>query len=687
MTIKSYSVILCVILALFTAAAGQTSSDPEMFENQISDLEGRNINDFSASLKRIYEESLVNLYRSYLTSLNRQLELLENIPDPTGEFAKKRSEYVKKRDATATKLDIVEGHLRITGSVSPAESQTGKGTSDRGRVDSAADPGRFVDKPKLAPPDERREVAATKEIRKTKPATFALQPPSNASPACPETIVVGSIDSSTNAFTDAPKIVKDEAETAAREIVEQIDLGPNADEQPVTAALRHYSSLYFQSVARSIEAEGDTQSAIVNLEPLRYLPETYRTDKQIGATSGNSAATSSIDKPGFAWLLGFAIENGYVEKNVQDTVLTLSTSPAVLFAAKDRNFNAAYQNAGFLNRFGLSASFNINSDNPLLSNVNRTQLRDYSIRFRFLGDHSANSRRLQRIWDETIAPKIRAQLVAVGQVREFVDNTQSLRDLRNCTEEAFIAAFGEKIKSQQFKSLAAERRVADLTNFYLNFMKVAVADRVRSGQTSLDASVKGELRARMTNLLEVQKNFAYDVIKEELDKFFKRPIGTFAYINHRDPLGNYSEFKALYQQTDSFLKPLTLTANAGYSFYHRPNAALNQQKTRDFNFALSFEGKTDSPFAEDGDFSQITYAFTGRYVRFLENQSLADRKADLLSAQFLLTVPLFRGFILPVSVTYSNATELDRRAGVRFNFGFKLDTEKLFALARKKTLF
>lgn len=33
---------------------------------------------------------------------------------------------------------------------------------------------------------------------------------------------------------------------------------------------------------------------------------------------------------------------------------------------------------------------------------------------------------------------------------------------------------------------------------------------------------------------------------------------------------------------------------------------------------------------------------------------------------------------MPFSLTYSNATEEERRKNVRFNFGMRLDTDKLF---------
>lgn len=661
-----FVILFFLVLSAAASAAprvwAQTDGgDPENLSAQIVALEAKDIDDFAPSVKKIYKENLLYLYREYVSALNGQIELLKDIPDPKGDFAKQRAKFVKSRTETQEKIDILEKNAGLT-----------------------AD-GKKEAKPKPVAAVEEPETGALGTAGggggKKKPADGAKKKDEKDESKCD----VAAVASQTNAFTAAPPALTDAARIAAARVVEEI--AAQEEETPLEAAVGAYQDIFAFTLARSIENEKDTKSAIVNLEPLRYLPETYRTDKQIGASSSAAASTSAIDKPGFAALLGFAIENGFVERNVQDTVLTLSTSPAALLGLREKNFFDAYQNAGFLNRFGLSASFNINSDNPLLENAKRSQLREYSARFRFLGDRSANSKKLQETWETKIAPAIKKQLLAENRITALIDNTKTLQEFRDCTRKAFAKAFNEKIATKAFQDLATDKKQEDLMNFYLNFMKAAVYDRVQSGSFALTDADRAGLRDRVKNLLDVQGKFPNDIIKAELDKFFRRPTGTFAYINHRDPLGNFSEFKMLLDTADTLLKPLKLTANAGFSFYHRPNAMLKQKKIRDFSFAVSFEGKSDSPFAEEGDLSQVTYSFTGRYERLFENEKLANRKADLLTAQFLVNFPVFRGFILPFSVSYSNATELERKRGLRVNFGLKLDTDKLFALNQYKKFF
>jgi hypothetical protein len=133
--------------------------------------------------------------------------------------------------------------------------------------------------------------------------------------------------------------------------------------------------------------------------------------------------------------------------------------------------------------------------------------------------------------------------------------------------------------------------------------------------------------------------------------------------------------------------PLNLIGNVGLSFYHRPDSLLNQKRTRDFFAALSFEVESDSPFTEAENRGKITYSFVGRYQRLFENRNVLGRTADIGNLQFVTEIPLFRGLSLPFSVTYSTATEEEKKQGFRFNFGTRLDMDKLVDLLRASSRF
>jgi hypothetical protein len=150
------------------------------------------------------------------------------------------------------------------------------------------------------------------------------------------------------------------------------------------------------------------------------------------------------------------------------------------------------------------------------------------------------------------------------------------------------------------------------------------------------------------------------------------------------PAGSdYSEFKFLYEQDQSLFRYLKLVGNVGFTLYNKPDPTLKQQKLRDFSAALSFEGKSNSPlFRGETSLSKITYAFTGSFERMPENKGVAGKQLNLAAAQFKLEIPFIAGLSLPLSVTYANGTEQQKKAHTRANFGLSFDLDKIMALTR-----
>ena len=645
------------LLVLFTLTLKAQTNSVDVLRNQIVKFESVNTTTMSQAVSEIYKSELLRLYDEYVKLLDQEINSianLEKISDPEGKFAKERSEAEKERTWTQNKTNTLRENL----------------TNNRTTA-------------KPAEKDKPTTVSEEKKAPKEKPKTETAENKSDKVSFQP----ISKVETKMNSFPNAPPSLKNQAQTLAKAIVSDINSG---ESKPVESQVSSEYPLIFSLSTVSGIAIEQAKNPIFDLEPIRFLVETARTDKQLSASSSTAASTSAIDKPGFAGLLGFAIDNGFIEKNVQDTVLTLSTSPSTLFSLSEKNPTQAYQNAGVFNKIGLSASFNINSDHPLLANATRSQLREYSIRYRFYGDRSSRSKELDKIWREKIAPIFAEMAKAINTGNITVDDDGVLSEARKQTEKNLTDLLNERVASSEFKALKSDennKQAEDLTNLILNFVNTAVVERVKNKQILISAQNEENIQNSFVKALQAaqqKQKEAMTVIKANLDTFFKGPLGTVAYINHRDPLGNYSEFKALYEQPNvGFLKPFSnVIVNAGFSFYHEPNLLMKQQKIRDFDFALSFEGKTASPFNETADLSQITYSFTGRYARMLENQKLANRKADLLMAQFLVNFPLFKGISLPFSVTYSNATEMERKGGVRVNFGLKLDTDKLLELTR-----
>lgn len=521
------------------------------------------------------------------------------------------------------------------------------------------------------------EPSMSASVSAASPSEPAAAPPSDVQ-NCP----------TANKFDDPPPALADVARRIATNIVLPPDPSLTADERLDELSSGLFEMIFYSVAEAVAPAAGDS---IMNLEPYRYLYETARTDKQLSSSASSSSSTSAIDKPGFASWLGVGIENGQIEQAVgvdgRDTVLTLSTSPVVLFSF-NKSRAEAYKQAGIFNRLGISASFNINDQSQLLANARRSQLREYSVRYRFLGDRSPRSPKLENIFDTKIAPVIQARLRALGTAFTAIDDVLPTESTRMRGELRTVVS--ERMKSAEFiakvDSAHPEKQIEDLRDTILCYFKTAVVDRVKGGSLTIDAATKDNINNNLVPALiaaHKKMELVRDVLTDELDNFFKGPIGTLAYVNHRSPAGSdYSEAKFLYEHNSTPLKPLKFIANAGLSFYHRPIPELNQQRLRDIAAAIAFEGKMTSPFTETENLGQITFSFVGRYERMFENRHIDGRKADIASVQFLTDIPLFKGLAFPFSLTYSNATEVDRKKGWRANFAFKLDTDKLLDILR-----
>jgi hypothetical protein len=488
----------------------------------------------------------------------------------------------------------------------------------------------------------------------------------------------------TNSYTDAPPLLTDIAERVAEDVVLRTS-STNDVKEKVNGS---FNKMLFYAVADALTVNSDSQvRSIRNLKAYQYLGETARTDKQVGSPSSSTGTTSAIEKPGFARLLGFAVEKGAILKDVNGSALTLSTSPYVLYTLNGGDTADNYARAGFLNRIGVAASFNIEDQNTVLASARRNQLTDWSVRLRLYGDRSTRSRSFQNAWRLDIQPAIERRLNALGSAFSFMDDRAEEFDQFILANDQINTAVIKLVASPAYLKASDEDKKKMVTNTILCNIKSGVFDEIATGRQKISDDSRDQivnkhvpaLAAALQNLEVVR-----GVLKEKLDDLSKGPLATFAYINHRDPAtSDYSEFKFVYEQDKTVLRALKVVGNASFTIYNRPNPLLNQSRTRDFNAALSLEGAVDARYLKNQpDLSKITYAFTGTYQRMKENEGIPGRKPDLAAFQFKVDFPIYGGLTFPIAVTYASGTEHTNKDDTRINFGFKFDMDKLFALTK-----
>lgn len=533
-------------------------------------------------------------------------------------------------------------------------------------VDTAATPPSHASEPK--PQAAAAEPAPAPAASAAAPATAAR------TPAQPAAAVQA------DCYFDAPPLLVNHAEAAARLFVRQGDAG---------LLLTQINPLVFLTVADAVsdnaaDLSDEERSFINEITFLRAKEETRRTDKQVGASARAEGSTSAAEKPGFTELLGFAVENGAVQQAVSGTTLTLSSSPYMLFRFGQVDDSVAYQNYGYLSRLGVSATFNIGDENDPLLSARRQQLSEWSAKLRLSADRSARSRSAQQIWDTRIRDRFsRAAAVFHPGLADIFDESRERAAIERRMQDSFRSPdFRETlVAARQDPNASDDQKRERVTRLILCQARTAIYEPTKSGALPISAELSRKIVAQtLPQLAEAYKarDEAITEFKNELKALSERPALTLAYTNKREAAGSdYSNLRMLFSKKTT--EGMSVVANGGLSFYHRPDGALNQQRVRDIAATLSFEGTAGrSPFLLEGeDENPITFAFTGRYQRMFENRGVAGKKADIAVAQFKVEVPVFMGMSLPFSVTYANATELVKEDHVRANFGFTLDMDKL----------
>jgi hypothetical protein len=478
--------------------------------------------------------------------------------------------------------------------------------------------------------------------------------------------------------SDFSPILLANADDVARDVVRKNSVDP--------FDLR-FSRLLFYAIAEGVAP--NREGGVFTLEAYQYIGETARTDKQVGASAKSGGSTSAAEKPGFAELLGIAVERGAIQQEVNETSLTLSTTPYAFIAwANGADTATLYRKNEFFNRLGISATFNLDNQEQVLANANKKQLTEWSTRFRLYGDRSARSKKFQEFWATKIRPEIVKRLEALtkGLKETFTDPfTEVFRDTTKAdiqeSIKTYLAANASRLNDDQQK----EALVAGVKNVIVCRLKELVIDKIKDGKLT----VPDGMRTNINNVLipmQAAANASIEQARKDFndfwDEFSQGPLTTLAYTNHRTSMGSdYSEFKFLHEQ--GTFSPIKINVNAWVSIYSNPNRAMNQDQVRDYGATLSFEGQTNSPFLKDTpDLSKMTFTFTGRYQRMKENENIPGMKADIAVAQLKVEIPIRLGVSIPLSFTYANATELINEKHVRGNFGISFDVDKLVSLTK-----
>jgi hypothetical protein len=483
-------------------------------------------------------------------------------------------------------------------------------------------------------------------------------------------------------YPNVPKIIECDVDRIARQASQ-----PGAD--AATAVTSQFDILVLETVADAFSNSNEVN--IRQLAAYQYIGETARTDKQIGSPANSRGSTSAAEKPGWADILGFAVERGAIQQAVSGSTLTLSTTPYAFFVPTESDTAAAYSKYGKYRRVAFAATFNISNQDTPLANARRQALSGYSVKVRLSPDRSPRSQEFQEKWRTDIKPTIQKDLALIGGNIKVILKQAGVRQHVDAILDGTAGTKGliDEVEDIASSTRTAAQKQTEIKNKILCALDNRVFKETRednSGAIKIDAATRRKLLDEFIPALfeaQAERVRASELVQQIFDGMDKKWRGTLSYANTRATIGsNYSEVKFLFQ---NYLgsSPIKMIANAGFSFYNRPDPLLHQQRLRDFAAAFSLEGKRKSPFISDAlDQSQLTFSLTGRYERLRENQGLAFRTPDIGVVQFKLDLPIGQGMSIPLSLTYANATEFQKEQHVRGNFGFTFDADKFLILRR-----
>lgn len=402
-----------------------------------------------------------------------------------------------------------------------------------------------------------------------------------------------------------------------------------------------------------------------------------RTDQQMGAGPSSSGTTSLVVKGGVPYLLGLAVENGAAVRSRSDTAITFRLNPMGLIKTlDDKGFITGFRQTEndpiekFLRKTSLGVTFDTSRGNePGVFTGDRQQLSAWSVRYEFVNQRDPRLKRYEKDWEQFVA----TEGVALG--KQIFATTLAINN------------FGTRKSPMSFKDPALQAWLEQTNEL------IAAAG---PGQNEIEKILRSQIEAFPVKLVSEEtinavtdyaKKFEeYSKEKEKiLDRIAKAPVFTVEYTNDR-AVNAPSTSNFNFIAATGTGRRIDLTANGSFTFFNtRPVAASltdpRPNRIRDFQFA----GQMDIPFTFR-NIGQFDFWFSGRYERLLEDATTAagitlpNTKGDIAVGQFGLNIPIKSlGIKFPISLTFSNRTELIKEKEIRGNFGFTFNWDTLLS--------
>jgi hypothetical protein len=406
-------------------------------------------------------------------------------------------------------------------------------------------------------------------------------------------------------------------------------------------------------------------------ERYRFLAsiEEARVDKQVGSTPSAMGTTSLVVKGAAPAILGFAVENGALERSIEGTTVTFRGNPVGLLGVLNglgyqQIADTVKKDAGLtaLAKLSFSTTFDTSrGPAPGTFTANRQQLAQYSFRYEFVNHRDPRDRRYEKVWSALVDTAGVPVALSGRRVRLAFESWPAL--------QTWIKELRGEVEALGGSSSDLERQAVVSRAF----------ERLRDLPLSLEVqlAIEGFL-AEAQRFRESRDAFLAEVLRGALV--------TFEYVNTRNPdTPDLNTFRFVGERA---FGRADITANASFSIYN--SVVPNGNRLRDYQLA----GQLDVPLGVPAQLGSFVFTLAGRWERLPDNTTALSQtpsgiplgaglpvaKGDIAIAQAKLTVPIKgSGLKIPFSISYANRTELIQERDVRVNFGLTFDFDSILA--------
>jgi hypothetical protein len=459
-------------------------------------------------------------------------------------------------------------------------------------------------------------------------------------------------------------------------------------ENAVEIASRNWAAFLLYAQARS--ALADT-SAI----------EDARTDKQIGAPASAGGSTSLVSKGSVPAILAFAVENGALTQVASATTVTLRGNlVGWLDLLKNQDFISSYQDGSSVVRQlrRVSYSLTLNTDTSAAAPERSESSGLAAISRQAIRDRLAKSRQQLAGYSVRIAildqrdPRTAANRASIATLLD----TKGVELLKS--DNAFAAVLNSEDYNRKWMTETVDLLSDPTRNLSVADVQRILYQRLEIMRLLMINRIEGFDDEVARALLALQ---AYDKARVRIFQAMqKRPLVAFEYVNARaSDLPDTSTFRLITE--GQWGSRLDLTANVAWTQQHSGTVLFAELPEpgriggrRDFQVA----GQLDVPLASIErrvaaragigapvlGFAFLSQHLNERGAVSFAGSNFAVDPGWIHVVQAKVMVPVKgSGVKIPLSVSYSNRTELLKEKEIRGHIGLTFDMDVLSSMVRR----